>query len=212
LIHVYALTDSPQAPPPEIAGIAGAPLEQLPVAGLGAVFSRHLDSGELTVSEARLWAHEAVVEALLLDRAVLPVRYGGDFEDEGGLRSAVEHGRQVHEQDLHRLRGRVEFGVRAFPSAPRRGPGSTGREYLATRASESAEARAVHERLTGMADEATVAPPAGRAVLSAGYLVPRERVDAFAAKVEELAREVSRIELLCTGPWPPYSFVGEPAA
>lgn len=212
MIHVYALTDCPGAPPPDLAGIAGAPLEQLAVGSLGAVCSRHGDPAELTVSEGRLWAHEAVVEALMVDRAVLPVRYGGDFADEGGLRSAVEDGRQGYEHDLRRLRGRVEFGVRAFPSGQRPPSGSTGREYLATRASEAAEAHEVHERLVGLAVEATVAPPAGRAVLTAGYLVASDGVEAFAAEAEELARKLSRIELLCTGPWPPYSFVTGAAA
>ena len=212
MIHVYALTDSPEAPLPEVAGIAGASVEQLAVGGLCAVCSRHPDPAELTVSEAQLWAHEAVVEALLGDRAVLPVRYGSDFGDEQGLRRAVEAGREGYEADLRRLRGRVEFGVRAFPSGERRQSGSTGREYLATRASETAEAREVHERLMGLAVEATVAPPAGRAVLTAGYLVARDAADAFTAEVEGLARKSSRIELLCTGPWPPYSFVTQAAA
>ena len=37
-------------------------------------------------------------------------------------------------------------------------------------------------------------------------LVDRERVQSFARRVAELQASNQALRLLCTGPWPPYSF------
>ena len=47
--------------------------------------------------------------------------------------------------------------------------------------------------------------------LRAAYLVDRAHVDAFVAAVRALQREHAGLSVLCTGPWPPYSFAEEPA-
>ena len=54
------------------------------------------------------------------------------------------------------------------------------------------------------------APPPGPELLRAAYLVDRADVDGFVAVVRELQREHDSLSVLCTGPWPPYSFAGEP--
>ena len=43
------------------------------------------------------------------------------------------------------------------------------------------------------------------AVLDA-YLVDRARVDEFVALAAQLGDGLDDVELVCTGPWPPYSF------
>jgi hypothetical protein len=43
-------------------------------------------------------------------------------------------------------------------------------------------------------------------LLSAAYLIPRAEVDAFRARVQELGDEHPDLTLVCTGPWPAYSF------
>jgi Gas vesicle synthesis protein GvpL/GvpF len=45
-----------------------------------------------------------------------------------------------------------------------------------------------------------------RVALTAAYLVDEARVDDFRAAVEELDERVAEAAILCTGPWPPYSF------
>jgi hypothetical protein len=45
-------------------------------------------------------------------------------------------------------------------------------------------------------------------VLRAAYLVERANVARFRALVERLQQQHPEIAVLCTGPWPPYSFVG----
>ena len=48
-------------------------------------------------------------------------------------------------------------------------------------------------------------------LLRAAYLVEREAVEPFVARVRELQREHPALSLLCTGPWPPYSFAEDPS-
>ena len=50
------------------------------------------------------------------------------------------------------------------------------------------------------------APAGDRLLLSAAYLVPRDGVDDFRGHVVELERAHPDLALVCSGPWPPYSF------
>jgi hypothetical protein len=61
--------------------------------------------------------------------------------------------------------------------------------------------------LAKLARQAVVLPtPAAREVLRAAYLVDRPRLAAFIQAVRQIDHEPAQISLLCTGPWPPYSF------
>ena len=45
-----------------------------------------------------------------------------------------------------------------------------------------------------------------RLLLSAAYLVPEDGVAAFRDLVERLQKAHPELGIVCTGPWPPYSF------
>ena len=49
-------------------------------------------------------------------------------------------------------------------------------------------------------------------LLRASYLIDRAALARFRGAVERLQSAHPGIAILCTGPWPPYSFVGAPAA
>jgi hypothetical protein len=44
-------------------------------------------------------------------------------------------------------------------------------------------------------------------LLTAAYLVPRDRTEAFRHRVDALGASHPDLRVLCTGPWPPYHFV-----
>jgi hypothetical protein len=68
--------------------------------------------------------------------------------------------------------------------------------------------REVCGTLAGHATERRLdAEPADRVGVSAAFLVPRERLASFRRMVGLLADAHPDLALLCTGPWPPYSFV-----
>jgi hypothetical protein len=47
---------------------------------------------------------------------------------------------------------------------------------------------------------------------TSAYLVDRAAVPRFVARLEQIDSELDDVELTCTGPWPPYSFVEETEA
>ena len=128
---------------------------------------------------------------------------------------------------IERLRGRVELGVKAFllePQVEAETPPASGRDYLlrkqqarAVANSAKAEAldvvRSLHEHLESLADDARVNPPqppelSGRdeaMLLNGAYLVVAERQPKFVDALDE--HRDDRLELVVTGPWPPYNFV-----
>jgi hypothetical protein len=220
---VYAIRDRADLPPPVgVTGLAGAPLEGVCEGGLLAVISRHAELPEIRAVEA-LWAHEHVVERLLAERAVLPMRFASRLAGEQPLRHALATRQDELIAALDSVRGRVELAVRAMSSDPRRrqAPRSTvaaaqdshcGREYLRAklevRERADAAAAALHEPLAAVAVAGSRRP--GREpgeVLRASYLVERPVVAEFRAVAQRLQREYGDTTVLCTGPWPPYSFV-----
>ena len=217
MIHVYAYMPAP-ARTFELTGLDDAPLECRTVRDVAVLFSRHARAFEPT--EAAVRRHAAVVEAAMHDApAVLPGRFGHPFADDASMERAVaDRAAELHDR-LRLVEGCVELGVRALESTPRQPPLSTagGAEYLHARLREANErerrATELHDALRGVARESThQIPPSGRVLLSAAYLVPAEERQGFEERVRELELAQDELAVVCTGPWPPYSFASTVAA
>ena len=226
MVYLYAIAESsPEAP--GVGGLDGAALRLVTADGLSAVVSDRGRDG-LAGSEAELWAHETVVERVMAKRTVLPMRFGSTLEDEAAVRALLHERRTALVEALDRVRGAVELGLRAawstqaleenanWTSAPELGSSDDddhrpGTAYLAVRLERDRRAKALADRIDGplrglaRASERRLKPGQGTLLRSA-YLVDRERLDAFRARVEELDDEIGEAEIVCTGPWPPYSF------
>jgi hypothetical protein len=175
-----------------------------------------LSQGPSELTEEDLWAHEEVVEALMSRRAVLPMRLGTVLADDAAVRELLRSRREELAASLDRVRGAVELAVRAAIDVDPAPPGeraTSGTEYLlerldARRTTEAAVHR-VHDPLAGLARESSLRIGVrGEGRFQAAYLVDRDRVGPFKERVEALERERAARSLTCTGPWPPYSFVG----
>jgi Gas vesicle synthesis protein GvpL/GvpF len=213
VIWVYGICDRPELPPPRRRGLAQAPLEGLREGPLQAIFTRHAGAVGEPAPDA-LWAHERVVERLMADRTVLPMRFGSRVADEAALRRVLAEGEANYVAALARVAGRVELGVRAVArnGEPEPQPvAATGRDYVLAklRGDRRAEgaAAALHAPLAALAADARRQPPRGSDELLRGaYLVERPAVGRFRAAVERLQAAHPEAAILCTGPWPPYSF------
>jgi hypothetical protein len=184
------------------------------------VISRHVHPPGDPALDA-LWVHERVVERIMADRAVLPMRFGNRLPDDAALREVLAARQQEFLAALERVRGKVEVGVRAMqpldsealavdPPAP--APATTGREYLEMKLRNgqrvAREVATLHEPLAGLAVEAIRQPARGPdEVLRAAYLIESSMLARFRGSVERLQRTHPGVAILCTGPWPPYSFV-----
>jgi hypothetical protein len=228
VIWVYGICERPEMPAPRRRGLAQAPLDGVREGELLAVISRHVQPPGDPALDA-LWVHERVVERMMADRTVLPMRFGTKLPDDDALREvlAARQGEFLAALDL--VRGRVEVGVRAMqppgegaadePSPPP--VAASGREYLEAKLRDGRrieqEGAAVHEPLASLAVASSRLPTGDPAeLLRASYLIERATLARFRATVERLQRTQPGVAILCTGPWPPYSFVsatpGEPIA
>jgi hypothetical protein len=212
VIWVYAVCERTELGLPPIRGLAEAPLEAIAAGRLLAVASRHERPPEEPALDA-LWVHERVIEALMADRAVLPMRFGTRLGDVGGVKAALTEREEPLLEALDRVRGRVELAVRAIqPEAdaaarPAREEAG-GREYVDARLRMRRSGASLHEPLAAVAVAARRWPDlAPGEVLRASYLVEQPQVERFRSTVERLQREHPEAALLCTGPWPAYSFM-----
>jgi Gas vesicle synthesis protein GvpL/GvpF len=212
---LYAVCDRPDLPVPRRRGLAQAPLEGVGAEGLLAAVSRHEHAPAEPALDA-LWVHERVVERLMADRAVLPMRFGTTVAGEQEVRDALTARREEFAAALDRVRGRVELGLRVLAQDGRRDDEpapATGRDYLLGRLAADARSQQLASDLHAPLRALSVAdrrrPPGGDGeVLRAAYLVETQAVARFRATVERLQRDHPELGLLCTGPWPPYNFAG----
>lgn len=210
MIALYAITDHPGPPLPEIVG-----LQLVSHGDLAAVCAPATDDDGETTAEL-LWRHERVVEALMEDRDLLPVRYGTRVTDEDAATKALDANHDRLVESLARVRGAIEISVRVLDADPdpvsTTAQPTTGTGYLRAKAGQlrvhDDARRAVHEPLSAVSRAQTTRPPSlPGELLHAAYLVNHDRVEKFSATVERLQKEHRSWRLTCTGPWPPYSFV-----
>lgn len=144
--------------------------------------------------------HGLVVESLL-DRAdaVLPVRFGERFEAEDDFAAAIRPRLEALEAQLDHVAGCVEVGVRIVPRGES-ADGDDGAAYMRARLQEQLVAEEVHSALAAKARDSV------RTNRDAGYLVARSDVEGFSQTVQQLLESQRGLDVLCTGPWAPYSF------
>lgn len=198
---------------PSDQGLDGRPLRGVAEGPLLAVVSDH-DGVDPEPTAAAMTAYEHIVCRLMDRAAILPARFGSVLADEPAVRALLRGRRTDLLARLRRVRGAVEIGLRASwrdGGRPRPdAPGQSGTSYLRDRLELRQSARRVAgelEPLSAIALSArrTLVPRPDVPVLDA-YLVDGGRVDEFVALVEQLDGALEDVELVCTGPWPPYSF------
>jgi glycosyltransferase involved in cell wall biosynthesis len=210
VLYLYAFAQQPTIVP-DVAGIAGSALDTEDIDGLAAVVSA-LEGRNVSASEEAVLAHARVVDELVsVNDAVVPARFGRAYADADSLRRAASTRLPRLREALDRVRGCVELGLRVLPpSADAMEQPTSGRQYMLERLEERRRlerlADEVHAPLAGLAKAATGVQASARLV-SAAYLVPRSGVEAFRDAVRALEQRHPDATLVCTGPWPPYSFV-----
>jgi Gas vesicle synthesis protein GvpL/GvpF len=195
-------------------GLDGRPLRAVADGPLLAVVSDH-DGTDPEPTATALTAYERAVRQLMDRGAILPARFGSVLGDEPAVVTLLRSRRHDLLTRLCRVRGAVELALRvswrdpARPCEGAREPQS-GTAYLRDRHEVRQNARRVAGELEPLGAIALSArrrlvPRPDVPVLDA-YLVDGGRVDAFVALVERLDGALEDVELVCTGPWPPYSF------
>jgi hypothetical protein len=239
LLYLYGITQEPAAVSATLRGVDGiATVEAVDCSGFTCWVS-HVPAGEfgeqLSQNMENLeWLadasvrHQRVVGAIHERQPILPARFGTVFLTRDSLADDVASRKAALKASFRRISGADEWGIRVFAatkSAPA-GPGArSGREYLQrksallqTRPARTLEPE-IRELAAALAKLATESAEGGK--VSSGQpglrwhtslLLPRSRRPKLEALLSRFAgRFQDRFRLECTGPWPPYSFVGEKA-
>lgn len=232
-LYLYAIVVGAHPLESALIGLADAAVTLLPYRDLAAVVSAVATEG-VRPEPAQLLCHEQVVEALMGQRSTLPVRFGTVLDADGLLTTLAER-YATFAADLVRLAGQVEIGVRVLwdpdairrslpePPAPVAIPGDErpGTRYLLARGREAAIERQLREaaqaletwclaRLKPLASDSTTRLLTTAAMpVSAAFLTPRSDMAALLAAAAQMQNERPDLDLVCTGPWPPYHFVSK---
>lgn len=184
MIYLYAITDRPEAALPALAGLEDAPLISLAYRDVAAVASLGTAPGVSTalssLEAANVWRHEVIVEALMSDRTVLPVRFGTALADEDALQSVLKTQYAGFIANMKRVYGRVELSVQVLWDGEEQGSKGAGE-----RGSES------EEYPTPSALQPSSLKGCGCAYMLA-RLTEEQRDLAWRQRAETLADEISR--------------------
>lgn len=235
MIYVYAIVDRPELPVPQTDGLEDAPVHLVVHRDIGAMVSS-TSTAKAPTTEANLWRHESVMDALMAERTLLPVRFGTTLADEESVRHVLAAHYAGFAADLLRVRGHVELALRVYwddgcadagvrdldesdtASAVDIGP---GHKYMIARLKEYRNQQKQRERAeeyvriihSTLSDVATQSAhrllPRPRVLMTSAYLVKNGDLEDFRRQLENLRVSCPALRFLCTGPWPPFTFVSE---
>jgi hypothetical protein len=154
-----------------------------------------IDTLEPEETDENSKAHDRVLQALLDDRTVIPMRFGMVFKDERTLKGVMREARPVFTRTMREIKGAVELGLKLIEKEE----ANVDRE--AVRAD-------VEARLDGRA-RSTVENElfSDRLVLNRSYLVDGSRREEFSETINGIESEYEDLLVQYTGPWAPYNFV-----
>ncbi|MEU0274665.1 GvpL/GvpF family gas vesicle protein [Streptomyces sp. NPDC006307] len=235
-VYVYAVMAATH--PLRLDGMAGVgdpprPLRVVKGSSVAAVVSDAPDG--LRAKRRDVLAHETVLEELMSQATVLPLRFGALAPDDESVRDTLEERADAYQERLAALDGCAEFHLkvscdedvllrevlRQSDDARRMNDeiraGRGGQELklaLGELVAREVEARhasfgsGIVEALRPLARETRVSEAAGDDFLGASFLVERPRQQEFAAREAQLAEEYGEdFDFRIHGPLPPYSFV-----
>ncbi|GAA1949301.1 GvpL/GvpF family gas vesicle protein [Amycolatopsis minnesotensis] len=194
---------------------------------------------QLRAKRRDLLAHETVLEALCLQGAVLPMRFGVVAEDDGSVAREVAARQEEYRGTLSDVDGRVEMnlkvshhedavlravliedaGLRQLNEDLRERGGGTPDERVrfgetvaaALAEREAQDAAAIVTAVEAHARRQSDGPAVSGCFLNRSFLVDRGEIENFEAAVNAVSRSMGEVaDIRTRGPLPPYSFADSP--
>jgi len=235
MIYCYCIIDSNRPLVGKIAGLEEAPVYNIPYHEMGLIVSS-LKEEIKGITEDRVLIHERVVESLMGNYTVLPMRFITVFKNRDGALSLMRDHYIDFKNNILRLRNKVEYGIRVIWS------GDLVREGIARKLEEETEQLSIsgntpaknylkkklkeyrintkfkeeaEENITLIdnlfqnlaAEKKLEKLKSNDLLLSACYLVEKNRQSQFKETFEKLKNTHTHLKYLFSGPWPPYNFI-----
>jgi hypothetical protein len=202
------------------------------VSGDLAVAVSSLERSAVEVSAENVWLHENVLSALMERHSVLPMRFGTISAGAAQLLGGIVKRRGQLMKDLARLDGKVEIALRiSGKNREKVEPRITGQIADSTVIQGAAYLQEKQQNLYGSFDTQSSVQCVRRAIRSqldpliveaiwptdepqmlpfrASCLIKKNDVARFVQVVDDVVVNDSDTRVTCTGPWAPYSFVGQ---
>ena len=233
-IYAYGVIDSSEKIDESMKGLDGAPLFNIPYRDIGIVVS-DLNAQIQKEDKTSVLKHEEVVEMLMDKFTVLPMRFSTLFSGKEQVLLMMKNYYDDFIENLDRLREKIEFGVKTIwpgdlireriTTAHRKSDNlplvasSSGKSFM----KEKFENYKIDKEFEEEADRCIAIVDGffskfisekrleklktDNLLLSASYLVDKEKRDDFKKAFEELRGSGGDLKYLLSGPWPPYNFI-----
>lgn len=234
--YVYAITGSDHPLRVDALSGVGEPAAALRTVRAGDLTAVVSDAPEgLRAKRRDVAAHQSVLESLMADGAVLPMRFGLVGPDDAQVAAVLDDHREGYKERLARLDGCLEFHVkvsrdtddllreivrtsdevRRLNEFTRANPDAQSEkmrlgELIAeeVKARQEREAKEMTERLSPAALDTVRGEASQDTLLNVSFLVKRAEAAAFSQAVHaEAALHGKAYTVRLNGPLPPYSFV-----
>ncbi len=231
-IYTYAIIDSNQPISGCLKGLDGSLLFSLPYREIGIVVSYAREKA-LEAESKSVLRHEEVIEMLMEDFTVLPMRFNTIFKTEENISSMMGIYYADFCQNLKRIRNCVEYGLKVIWSW------ENVRENILSRhpfkpavQGESPFKNFINDKYKNYSLEKEIVKEANRIVtemnqfleplafekkmrildtenllLNASYLVEKKEELNFKEAFQNLREAFKEIKVLFSGPWPAYNFI-----
>lgn len=234
-IYLYGIIDSNDNLSNSINGLDGARVFNIPFRDIGIIVS-NLNGEVQNITPDRAVVHEGVVEILMENFTVLPVRFLTVFDRKKDILAILHEYYSDFRQNLDRLQNKAEFGIKVI------WPGDKIREQItASYAKEGHNMPEVTDLLrksfikekfdkykidkefqkeadgyitfvdnffNKIAVEKKVEKlKTDILLLNASYLIEKEKQVEFRQAFEKLRKTKVDFKYLLSGPWPPYNFI-----
>ncbi len=111
MLYVYGIVDANHFDTIEGEGHEAGDIAPIPCGELAAAISA-LSTHAIEATPQNVWRHERVLEHLMQDHAVLPLRFGTICRDTEALKEYLLCSVDGHRNDLEHVRGKVEMALR----------------------------------------------------------------------------------------------------
>lgn len=234
-LYVYGILDSNSEMNKALYGLGGSGVYNVPYRDIGAVVSQ-IDQVAQARAEGHVLEHEAVVEKLMADFTILPMRFRTLVDGKDDLLSIMHSRYRDFKDNLQRLRNKVEFGVKVIWPAdkvkeniakslerdgpemlgPRSSPGTRfmNERFQEHKIDEEFQTRADHfvkvlDTFLGKfaAEKKSKRLKTEKLLLDAAYLVERSQECNFREAFWHIKNAHPGLKFLFSGPWPAYNFI-----
>jgi hypothetical protein len=234
-LYLYGIIDSGDTIRDVIRGLKGSSVCNVPYCDIGAAVSE-MNGSIQTATEGDILQHEEVVERLMADFTVLPMRFLSIADGIEDVISIMQSCYKDFRDNLDRLRDKREFGIKVLWPADKirqdiikaleeagqktkESCTSANKKYVMERFKQykidkafEAKAdkliRAIDKILCRFAAEKKLQKlKTANLLLDAVYLVEKSRQNSFREAFSHIKDANAELKFLFSGPWPAYNFV-----